>query len=479
MYKNKISFISFLIVCLFFSRGAHSAIGSDQETIKKLESKETSSVRLPKFEKGKLDNGLTYYILPNNDLPIVKAYLYIRGGTVFDPQGRSGLGTVTSTLLRGGGTEGMDPDKIDSRLDNIASTINIVSEKEAVVASIYCRTEYFEESLDLLLDMLFKPRFDEARFELYKKQMLDSIRRRPDVPERLADVGFGELLYGKDNPWGVYSTKKSVSLITLQEVKDHYRRFFYPENMILGVVGDIESNKVLKILKSYTGYPIEKGEKLTIPKGPANIDNKTHVINKDVNQVVFNVGHEGSFRTSPDKYALIVANYILGGGAFKTRLPAIIRVKSGLAYTVSSTYGFGPEESPGAFKIFLATKTESAAEALKLLVSEFEKFSEGSNISEDELMTAKDSMLRKIIFEYDSAYDLLANIVRFNYFGYPDNYVEEYEAGIRNVTLQDVRRVAKEYFHPDRLEIVLVGNKQLLEKQLKENINIIDLTVEE
>lgn len=473
-------FFSFIIFGLCLIPVHSQGIMPEAEKhIEKLESKETHLITLPEIKKGKIKNGLKYYILPEHELPITKAVILIRGGTVYDPIGKSGLMDFTAELMRMGGTEFLKPDEVDSRLDSIASTVDIAANRENIAAMITCRAEHFEESLNILFDMLFRPGFDKIRYEIIKARYLNSVKRRPDSPDLLAITGFRSLLYGNENPWGQYATTKSVNSISLKDIKKTHEKFFRPDNLIVGISGDIKPSKAVDLIKSYKYYPSKTVAELTSPEARPTPKSGIHIIDKDSTQVVFNVGHEGSYRFNPDKYALIVMNDILGGGgSFRRRLPALIRVEKGLAYTVYSHYGFGPDNAHGMFNIYLATKNQSAVHALELVKSELIKFSDQAEISETELSNSKAAILKRLIFEYNSAFNIIVNVVRFNYFGYPDNYIEEYGREISKVTLGDVKRVAREYLHPDKLQVVLVGNEKELVNNFKDKFKTSKLTIE-
>jgi predicted Zn-dependent peptidase len=474
----KMILISFVAVFLN-SQNLSAATLDAAKVLKKLEDKESTSVSLPKMKKGKTKRGFKYYILPDHELPVIKATILIRGGTVFDPPTKSGLTSITTTLMRSGGTVDMGPDRVDKYLDSIASRISISASKESIVAVIGCRSENFEESLQLLLDMLFRPRFDKDRFNLIKKRFINSVKRRADSPEGLASVGFRELLYGRANPWGVYPTGQTIESVNLDDVKDYHNNFFHPEEMILGVSGDLQPSKIIKQIKSYKYFPKARDAKITVPAADPKPVKGVHIIEKDTTQVVLNLGHAGSFRTNPDKYPLIVMNDILGGpGHFKRRLPKLIRVERGLAYSVWSHYGFGPRDANGLFKVYLATKTKSAVQAMELVISELQQFATEGLISEAEVKSAKEAILKKLIFEYSSAFGIISSVVKFNYLGYPDDYIEEYGKKIGEVKLDDVKRVARKYLHPDNLQVVMVGDGDEIRNNLKQNVKSTILTID-
>lgn len=478
MNKRISSLIIIMILCLQCGN-AFGISREAQEIVGRLESKSQQGVSLPKVGAGSLKNGFQYYILPDSEIPQIKAVIYIKGGTIFDPPGKSGFSQLLAESLREGGTKELTPAMLEDRLDTIASSIGISAKQEYLLATIVSRSEHFKETLSILLDMLFAPRFDEERIQLIKKRYKNAIKRRIDSPDVLADIGFDELLYGRDNPWGDYPTIASVDKITIDELKKFNKEYFHPANMIIGIAGDISARSAIKMIGSYENYPDGEAIELKPPSATPAPKKGVHLINKDSNQVVFNIGHQGSTRFDPDKFKLILMNDILGGGPFNRILPQLIRVEGGLAYSVWSSYMFGPRNAPGVFKVYLATKTESTTEALKIVESELDKFSRGEGITEDGLNRSKRSILEGLIFEYATPFSIVSSIVKFRYFDYPDNYIEIYADEIGKVELKGVIGAAHKYIHPDKLQVVLVGDRKLLEKQFKDNIKYSDLTIDE
>jgi len=457
---------------------AMGAIGEAKEILERLEASEQKRVTLPDIEKGTLSNGLNYYILEDHELPIAQVVVFIKGGTIYDPVEKSGLTTMTASLIRNGGTETMTPQEVDEYLDDMAASIEITPDREYLVAALKCHSDHFDAVLNLFFDLLFSPRFDLERFDLIKKHFENSILRRADSPDTLSATGYRALLYGRGNSWGAYPTTESVSSITVEDIQAMHRRFFRPDQMIVGVTGDVTGGKVLSLLKEPKKVS-EPLEDIKMPVASPSPKTGLHIIDKSGTQVIVNMGQLGSDRFNPDKYAIIIMNDVLGGAGFKKRLPALIRVEKGLAYSVWSSYTFGPKEVPGLFRVYLATKTESARDAVDLVDMEVERFIAGEDLTADEVARSQESILKRLIFEYESAADIVSNVVRFNYFGYPDDYIEKYGVEIGKVTLDDVKRVAKKYLNPESFQIVIVGEEAVLRKQFKDYVTVETLTIEE
>ena len=479
--RVNIFIVSFLgVIFLLVSLAAYSATKEASVKVKTLEDRQTPLISLPDLKKGTLKNKMKYYGLRNKEIPIVKLVAFIKGGSVFDPDGKEGLTSVTAGLMREGGTEDMTPEELDEKLDRMASNISIATGSEVITATLVSSSENFSTTLNIFLDILFKPRFDRERFQLIIQRALASVKRRKDNPETLASIGFTSLLYGKNNPWGSYITTRSIEGITEEDIRNFHKKFFHPSMVIVGISGDFNIKEALKIIKTYKGYP--EGELLELAQPAASPSPKdgVHIIDVNKSQAVINAGHQGSVRANPDKYALIVLDDIIGSPiSLKSKLATLVRVERGLAYSINSRYTFGPKDAPGIFSIFAATKTESTREVIELMRDELTRMAKGEGIMESNVREAKEAILNRLVFGYASAFDIISQVVYYNYFGYPDNYIEIYGEKIKQVELDDVKRVALKYLHPARMQFVIAGDAYLIRPQLKDYMTEESLTIEE
>jgi hypothetical protein len=173
-----------------------------------------------------------------------------------------------------------------------------------------------------------------------------------------------------------------------------------------------------------------------------------------------------------------VAANILGQG-FSSRLVSEIRTKLGYAYDISAAWAANYDH-PGTFRIDGSTKSASTAETIQAIQAEVSKM-RGAEVTEQELREAKDGVLNSFVFFFDSPAKTLNRVVRYEYFGYPKDFLAEYRKGIDAVTRADVLRVAKEHFLPENLTIVAVGNPKEFGKPLASlgPVKTIDLTIPE
>jgi len=259
---------------------------------------------------------------------------------------------------------------------------------------------------------------------------------------------------------------------------DFHKKYFRPNNIILGVVGDFSSEEMLtKIRDIFKDWKTNEGafpEKPAISAmGPGKIG---LVVKEDVNQTNIRIGHLGWVRSNEDYPALVVACQILGIG-WNSRLVNSIRVQKGLAYVVGNNYGAG-YDVPGIFYIYCGTKSESTVAAIQGIREAVEKI-RTEEVTDEELKHAIDGFMNSSVFDYDTKDKILERALRYEYYNYPQDFVEQLMEGIKKVTKEDVKRVADKYLQPDKFNILAVGRASDFDKPLSTlgNVTEIDITI--
>jgi zinc protease len=186
------------------------------------------------------------------------------------------------------------------------------------------------------------------------------------------------------------------------------------------------------------------------------------VVDKEIPQTSILLGHQGINKDNPDLYALQVANFILGGGGFNSRMMREVRSNRGLAYSVYSYFRVG-QQLPGQFIAGSETKTASTAEVVALLRRLIQQLRD-EPVSAAELELARQSLINSFVFAFTDTHSIVSRRVRLDFYRYPEDYLENYQRQIAAVTIADVQRVARQYLRPEDLQIVLVGaSREFLE----------------
>ena len=414
-------------------------------------------IKLPKIEDFTLPNGMKVYLLEDHELPLVRGSALIRTGNLFDPAGKIGLASVTGDAIRSGGTSKLSGDQIDEQLENIAADVESEIGESSGSVSFSTLKERTDEVMGLFHDVLTDPAFREDKIELWKTQTNSGIERRNDEPMGITAREYLEILYGRNNSYGWTMQHADIANIHRDDIVAFYRRYYFPANIILSVQGDFSAPEMkAKIEKLFGSWNYTQPPVPPFPKVDNQAKPGVYLATKtDVTQSSFALGQLGGIYSDKDTPALEVMAQILGGG-FQSRLFRQVRSKLGYAYDVGA--GWAPYyDHPGVFEIEGSTKSPTTVETLQAVNAEVSKI-RGEEVTEAELKSARDTVLNGFVFAFDTPSKTLNRMVRYRYFGYPDDFIFQFQKAIGQVTREDVLRVAKEHLDPSKFVVVVTGN---------------------
>lgn len=438
-------------------------------------------ITLPDPVMFELPNGMKVYLLENHELPLVSGTALVRTGNLFDPDEKRGVADITGMVMRTGGTRAKTGEELDTELENIAASVESEIGESSGAVSFSCLTENTSEVLGIFKDVLTEPEFRQDKIELAKTQWRSSIARRNDDPGAIASREFAGLVYGKDTPYGWDINYANIDPIDRADLVKFYKRYFYPKNIMLAVYGDFSTAEMKAKIESLLGgwqygpLPAEAFPEVVKKPAPG-----VYLAEKaDVTQTFFEIGHLGGTLRDADLPALSVAADILGGG-FSSRLVRRVRTSLGYAYDVSANWG-ADYDHPGLFTITGSTQSKYTEATIQVIGEEVQKM-RTSEVTDEELKTAKDSVANSFVFRFDTPGKTLVRLLTYAYFGYPKDFIFQYQRGVAAVTKADVLRVAKEYWRPENFTVVAVGNPKDFGTPLAalgKAVQKIDLTIPE
>ncbi len=435
-------------------------------------------VQIPKVEETTLPNGMKVYLLENHELPIVRGLALVRTGNLFDPADKIGLAEVTGELIRTGGTAKRSGDQIDEEMENIAASIESQIGEDLGSRHFSTLKERTGEVLSTFHDVLTGPAFRQDRLELIRSQMHGTIQRRNDDAHGIAQREFSDAIYGPTTPYGWRMEHAAVNNIKREDVAAFYKRYYFPSNVILSVQGDFSTPEMKATLeKLFSDWTVTQPPVPAFPK--VNSQPKPGMrlaVKTDVTQTNFSIGHLGGVLNDKDYPALEVMADILGGG-FQSRLFQKVRTQLGYAYEINAFWG-ADYDHPGIFEISGSTKAASTTETLKAIASELERI-RTAEVTEEELQSAKDTVINGFVFNFDTPSKTLNRLLTYRYFGYPDDFIFQYQKAVQQVTRADILRVAKRYIDPTKFVTVAVGNPKDFKTPLTAlgPVSDIDLTI--
>jgi zinc protease len=427
-----------------------------------------------------LANGMVVFLVEDHELPMISLGALIRAGSRWEPIEKAGVAAIAGSVMRTGGTPSRNGDKLDEELDRLGAVVETWISEDSGGATMSVLKEDSDSGLDILADVLQHPAFPEEKIELEKIAQRDAIARRNDNPTGIFFREFRRVLFGKDSPYGHQTEYDTIKAIKRDDLVAFHRQFFQPENVILGVWGDFKAASMrARIEKTFGDWKRGGRPKPAAPEVDPGAWQRAglYSINKqDVNQSLVVMGHLGGKRNDPDYYALTIMDSILGG-SFASRLFSQVRSVQGLAYSVFSDWSAGWDRL-GSFHAGGGTKSETTLKIIGAIKHEVVKLAE-ADVTDEELARAKDSILKGFAFEFDSTAKIVQRLMRYEYFGYPRDYLQRYQENIGKVTKADVLRVAKQYLKPDQFIILVLGKEKDFEQPLSSlgKVTPIDISI--
>ncbi len=438
----------------------------------------------PTPERVELDNGLVLLLLEDHEMPIVDVIARVRVGARSESTDRAGLTGILAETMRTGGTTSMTGSELDEYLDSKAATIeaNIGVAAGNLTASFL--SEDAAELLPVVADVLRNPIFEQDKIEVAKTQVNAGIARQNDNPQGILFREFAELVYGDDSAYSTAASYDSVAAISREDLVVAHQAHFAPGQLLLGVVGDFDRDSMVALIQDAFGdwQSDTATEVAEAAVGDGAAPGVYFVAKEDMTQSNIAIGHMGVTRESPDYYPIQVFNHVLSGG-FKSRLFSNVRTKKGLAYSVRGSIGSN-WDYPGLFQMWMTTKTETTGAGIDALLEEVERLA-SDPITDEEIELAKSAILNSFVFNSDSTAKILGQQMTYEYFGFPSDYLAQYQAGIEGVTREQVVEVSETYIHPDEFVYLVVGPSEGTDKPLSEygevferDITIAELTQE-
>ncbi len=437
-------------------------------------------VKIPQPATFTLSNGMRVFLLEDHELPIIDGFALVRTGNLFDPPDKHGLGEITAEVMRAGGTRAKTGDQLDEELENVAASVESNLGETSATVSFSALKETVGPVLETFKGVLTEPEFRQDKIDLLLAQVRSGIARRNDDAQGITERELSAILYGRNTPYGWQVEYADVDRIHREDLQQFYRRYYFPKNVMLAVYGDFSTTEMKDQLERiFADWKVEQAPVPPFPVVTAKPDPGIFLGEKaDVTQTFFAMGLLGGTLRDPDYPALQVACDILGSG-FTSRLMTEIRTKLGYAYSIGAGWS-AAYDHPGTFRIAGSTKSMTATETIKAARAEVEKM-RTSEVTEQELKIAKDTALNSFVFFFDRPSKTLNRLVTYEYYGYPKDFLFEYQKKIAAVTRADVLRVVREHIRPEELSIVAVGNPKDFGEPLTAagRVEKLDLTIPE
>lgn len=446
-----------LILLTLFLIPAIDANAADP-IVEKLQDQDLPQIKEPDIEIVTLSHGVLLYYLQDEELPIMRIQSYFQVGKLHETYDERGLAGVFFLNWRSGGSLNWPAQELDEKLEFLAANISTNLDAELSSIKMTSLLKDADEVLPIYFDVMQNPVFDEERLQVNLNKAISSIPRRNEDPYSIASREFSQSLLGEKSPYAWLSNESTLKKITSNRLKDFHKKYIGQNGMMIAASSPLSRKEFVKKIEPYISRWKTDNKIAAEPKAlKKEWQPSIELIDRNVNQSALVLGHFGEKRTNPDKFALILANEILGGSTFGSRLGDRLRTDLGYTYGVRS--GFGFDRDYGVFKIVMQTKTETTLKSIQEIKSILKSMLEEKPITKEELKLAKERILNRLIFELSSPYQIVNRRLVYDHNGYPPKYLEIFQKKLSAVTLEEVRSVVSQYFFPDRLKIMIVGNK--------------------
>ncbi|WP_435011696.1 M16 family metallopeptidase [Tundrisphaera lichenicola] len=397
-------------------------------------------------------NGLRLLTERRPGAGVVALELYVDAGLLRER--KPGLAYLMGRMLEEG-TTSRTAEEIAESIEDIGGAMEVGS----TGASLRVRAEDLPMAIEWLADLTMRPTFPEEALTWARRKTSAELQSDRDDPAFRADLIFRGLVYG-DHPYSrdPRGNTKEIARITREDIVDHHRRYFHPQNAFLVAVGDFDPRKLQSLVKSrfgnWSGHASKppRLSRLTRSSRP-----KVRRVASPGEQVHILMGHLGIARTHPDFDALAVADHILGSGpGFTDRLSRVIRDELGLAYSVGGGMTESADLEPGLFRIYLGTGPDDADHAIAAVMEQVRLLHSG-DFEDEEVERARQYLAGSWVFDYQTVEQRAERLLELEHWGLDLDEPIHWPDRVARVTPRQVRRATRTYLDPSALVRVEYG----------------------
>ena len=408
--------------------------------------------------------GIEAWLIEDKTVPLISVSFAFEGaGAAADDDQRSGLANLLSGMLDEGAGE-YESQRFQQALSDHSISLSFSAGRDHFTGALKVLNRDRERAFDLLALALTQPRFDAEPLGRIRRQILTGLARADQDPNTLAYRAFFKAAF-PDHPYGRIKngTPETVNAVSVPDLRRFMATAFARSNLKIGVAGDIRPETLGLLLdRGFAALPARAALK-NIPSATVAASG-VQVVDKPIRQAQVIMGHSGIERSDKDFYAAYVANYILGGGGFASRLTENLREKRGLAYSVYS-YLIDLQHAPLVLG-GVGTDNDRVGESIALMRSEWRRMAE-NGVSRRELDAAKRYLTGSFPLRFTGSDQMAGSVLNMQLDKLDIDFLEKRNSYVQAVTQEDVTRAAKRLFQPDALFIVVVGQPQGPDYQIR------------
>lgn len=418
-------------------------------------------VEVPKYWTAQTANGIKMIGSQNNEIPSVSISISVKGGDnlMLNNSNKAGLVAIATSLM-GDDTQNYTSEEFSAELQKLGSNVGVFSSNDAVIYSVSSLTKNLDQTLALLKERMFKPKFTQDALDRVKKQNIQGLKNAKTRPASVASDVFEKILYGNDNPRVDVSngTEETIESITLADVEEFYKQNMAPNVTSIVVVGDIKEDEAKAKLDFLNQW--EKKEIKLLSPAAGKTFNKTVVYLVDVpkaaqSEIRIGFTNNLTYDATGEYYKVGLMNYNLGG-AFNSRINLNLREDKGWTYGARS--GFSADKYDGVFTASAGVKAAATDSSVVEFIKEITNYYQ-SGIKGDELEFMKSSIGQADARKYETNGQKAGFLSRILEYNLKSDYVVTQTNILNNIKKEELDALAKKYLDMNKMVILVVGDK--------------------
>lgn len=457
---------SLLVALLASASPAQTAAPSKPDRSKPPALGPVRPLKLPLVQKLKLANGVPVLLVELHEVPVVQVNVVVRAGAGADPLDKPGLASLTAAMLdEGAGSR--NALQIADEIDYLGADLGTSARWDASAVGLHVPVKRLAAALPIFADVVLRPTFPAGDLDRVRKERLTDLLQARDEPPTIASVAFANALYGGKHRYGtpVMGTEASVRAFSRADLVSFHERAFQPANAAIIVVGDVTPASIQKDLDGAFGaWKAGSGNApAAVPAAPQVGARGVWIVDRPGSaQSEIRIGRVGPPRSTNDYFPLVVMNTILGG-SFTSRLMQNLRETHGYAYGARSSFDY--RLSTGPFIAAAAVQTDKTGPAISEFFKELDAIRK--TVTEAEVTKAKNYVALSFPSDVETTTDIASRLGEQFIYALPDGWLDTYVQKVQAVTLADVQRVGREYVDPDRVAVVIVGDRKKIEVEVR------------
>ncbi len=404
------------------------------------------------FRKEYLDNGVPVLMERIGGVRSTCLGVWVNVGSRYETEKTNGISHFLEHMFFKG-TKRRSQKDIAFEIDSLGGDLNAYTSKETTTFYIKVLDDYLDKGIDLVMDIFLHSRMPEEELEKEKNIVIEEINMVEDTPDDHVHDLFSEHVWGRQGlGLSILGTKETVKAFTRGDLLAHVKRYYTPGNIVISCAGNIDFDQVLQGLNRYVNAKASGAEEALPPLAPQQFHHGVKVVSKDHSEVHLCIGTEGIAQGSPERYAMLLLNTIVGAGV-SSRLFQEIREQRGLAYSV---YSFlSSYHDSGLFGVYVGTGKDKYQQVIDIVRDELLALKD--TLSGEELTRAKKQLKGNLILALESTSGRMSNIARQEiYYG---KYLSPSEiiADIDRVTIGDVKGLSDRLFGKGTFALTVLG----------------------